>query len=91
MTSLPDSEIRKSLSKMNGWKLKNQSIQKTFTFKTYMDSIDFINQLAIYAEEANHHPDMIVGWCNIHISFTSHDHGGVTSACIGMAKNTDKC
>ena len=51
MTSLPDSEIRKSLSKMNGWKLKNQSIQKTFTFKTYMDSIDFINQLAIYADK----------------------------------------
>jgi 4a-hydroxytetrahydrobiopterin dehydratase len=56
-----------------------------------MDSIAFINRLAELAEEANHHPDMIVGWCKIEIAFTSHDQGGVTTACIEMAKKTNEC
>ena len=29
---------------------------------------------------------MIVGWCKIKISLTSHDLGGVTQKCIEMAK-----
>jgi len=51
-----------------------------------MDSIKFINEVAVKAEELNHHPDMIVGWCEIEISFMSHDKGGVTFDCIDMAK-----
>ena len=41
------------------------------------------------SEELNHHPDMIVGWCEIKISFTSHDKGGVTYTCIKMAEFVD--
>jgi 4a-hydroxytetrahydrobiopterin dehydratase len=56
-----------------------------------MESIAFINRLAEIAEEANHHPDMVVGWCRIDVAFTSHDQGGVTLACIEMAKKANKC
>jgi 4a-hydroxytetrahydrobiopterin dehydratase len=76
---------------LEGWELKENAIRKTFTFDAYMDSIAFINRLAELAEEANHHPDMIVGWCKIEIAFTSHDQGGVTTACIEMAKKTNEC
>ena len=48
--------------------------------------IKFINKVAAKAEELNHHPDMIVGWCEIEISFMSHDKGGVTFECIDMVE-----
>ena len=54
-----------------------------------MDGITFVNQLAKIAEEKNHHPDMVVGWCKIDVAFTSHDQGGVTTACIDMAKKIE--
>ena len=41
------------------------------------------------AEKTNHHPDMIVGWCKVVVTFTSHDKGGVTEQCIMMAKKSD--
>ena len=91
MSRLSVTEIQEKLSTLNEWEFKVNTIRKTFTFETYMESIGFINRLAEIAEEANHHPDMVVGWCRIDVAFTSHDQGGVTLACIEMAKKANKC
>ena len=91
MSRLSVTEIQEKLSTLNEWEFKDNTIRKTFTFETYMESIGFINRLAEIAEEANHHPDMLVGWCRIDVAFTSHDQGGVTLACIEMAKKANKC
>ncbi len=91
MSRLSVTEIQEKLSALNEWEFKDNTIRKTFTFETYMESIAFINRLAKIAEEANHHPDMVVGWCRIDVAFTSHDQGGVTLACIEMAKKANKC
>ncbi|HIA94221.1 MAG TPA: 4a-hydroxytetrahydrobiopterin dehydratase, partial [Candidatus Marinimicrobia bacterium] len=89
MSRLSGIEIQDALSGLDGWEFKDNAIRKTFTFETYMESIAFINRLAEKAEEANHHPDMVVGWCKIDVAFTSHDQGGVTLACIEMAKKAN--
>ena len=86
MSRVAENEIQDRLLELDGWNFNENTIRKTFTFETYMKSIEFINRLAEFAEETNHHPDMIVGWCRIDVAFTSHDQGGVTLACIQMAK-----
>ena len=91
MSRLSVTEIQEKLSALNEWEFKDNTIRKTFTFETYMESIGFINRLAEIAEEANHHPDMVVGWCRVDVAFTSHDQGGVTAACIEMATKANKC
>jgi 4a-hydroxytetrahydrobiopterin dehydratase len=78
------------LMSLKGWVFEDNTIYKEYTFKNYMDSIRFIQVLAKEAEKKNHHPDMIVGWCKIKVSFTSHDKGGVTEECIAMAKVAEK-
>ena len=83
------SKINKSISDLEGWIFKNNTITKEYTFEKYMDSIDFINKIAIEAEELNHHPDINLGYCRVIVSFTSHDEGGVTKKCITMAKNLE--
>ena len=89
MSCLSISDIQYAISNLYGWEFKNNAIHKIFTFESYLNSIAFINRLAEIAEEKNHHPDMVVGWCKIDVAFTSHDQGGVTTACIDMAKKTE--
>ena len=89
MSCLSISDIQYAISDLNGWEFKNNAIHKIFTFESYLNGIAFINRLAEIAEENNHHPDMVVGWCKIDVAFTSHDQGGVTTACIDMAKRTE--
>ena len=89
MSCLSNTDIQYAISDLNGWEFKNNAIHKIFTFESYLNSIAFINRLAEIAEENNHHPDMVVGWCKIDVAFTSHDQGGVTTACIDMAKKAE--
>ena len=86
MSLLNKEQIEENLQGSNNWFISEKVIKKKLKFNSYMDSIKFINKVATKAEELNHHPDMIVGWCEIEISFMSHDKGGVTSDCINMAK-----
>ena len=89
MSLINDSDMNNLLKSLDGWKYNEGSIKKTFSFDAYMDSIKFINRLAEEAEKSNHHPDMVVGWCEIDVEFTSHEKGGVTMACLDMAKKAD--
>ena len=86
MSLLNKEQIEENLQGSNNWFITEKFIKKKLKFNSYMDSIKFINEVAVKAEELNHHPDMIVGWCEIEISFMSHDKGGVTFDCIDMAK-----
>ena len=86
MSLLNKEQIKENLKVLNNWYIADKAIKKKLKFNSYMDSIKFINEVAVKAEELNHHPDMIVGWCEIEISFMSHDKGGVTFDCIDMAK-----
>ena len=89
MTAISKNEIKNFLQSSIGWAYLENSIKKDYQFESYMDSIEFINRLAKQAELNNHHPDMIVGWCKIKVSFTSHDKGGLTNQCLEMAKLAD--
>ena len=83
----PD-EINKSLSSY-GWEYKSKKITKTYSFKNYLNGIDFVNRIAELAEKNNHHPDIYISWCSINISITSHDLGGVTTNCVRLALDID--
>ena len=83
----PD-EINKSMSNY-GWKYENKKISKSYSFKTYINGIEFVQKIAELAEKNNHHPDIYIGWCNVYISITSHDLGGVTTNCVNLAKGID--
>ena len=90
MSLLNNEQINDELNNMDGWVYKDNKISKSYHFESYMDGINFVNILAKKAEELNHHPDLNVGWCEVSVSFTSHDKGGVTSDCVQMAKTVEE-
>ena len=83
---LSKKDIRSNLSNISGWVFEDNKIKRVIQFDTYMASIDLVQSIAKKAEQINHHPEIIVGYCKIQIELTSHDLGGVTTDCIEMAK-----
>ena len=83
----PD-EINKSLA-LRGWKYSDQQISKSYTFDTYLQSIESVNKIAKLAEAQNHHPEIFIGYCNVDISISSHDLGGVSTKCVNLALGID--
>ena len=71
------------------WNEKDSTITKTFEFSSYLDGIDFVNEVANLSEQENHHPDITIGYCKVTISLTTHDAGSLTEKDFKLAKLID--
>ena len=59
-------------------------------FDDFAAAMAFVNRVAGEAEEANHHPDILVhGWNKVRLSLTNHSAGGLTDADFEMAARID--
>ncbi len=78
MAVLSDDEIRDRLGAYAGWDLRNNGLHKKFELPGFMDVVKLVNDVAGPAEEADHHPDMMINYRRITFSLSTHDQGGVT-------------
>jgi len=89
MALLSDAEIDERLSG-NDWRRDGDEIVADFKFDDFAAAIAFVNRVADAAEEANHHPDILVhGWNNVRMSLSTHSEGGLTAADFDMATRID--
>lgn len=65
-------------ARLPGWKVDGTVLEKTFSFQTYLEGIDFVRRLAVAAEAMDHHPDLFVGWRKVTVKLTTHSAGAVT-------------
>ena len=89
MVKLTASEVDKRLAGLKGWTREGKFIAKTFKFKTFMDGISFVNQVAAIAERLEHHPDIHIVWTTITLQIQTHDEGGITEYDIELAKTIE--
>jgi len=54
----------------------NNQLKAVFTFSSFIEAIDFVNQVADLAETASHHPDILIHHAkNVTITLSTHDQG----------------
>lgn len=85
MAKLSESEIQQALDGLDGWENRDGALQRQFTFPTFQDAIAFVNRVATLAEQADHHPDIIINYNRVGIALSSHDAGGVTDRDTALA------
>ena len=68
-----------------GWEREGDEVVRTFEFDGYLDGIGFAAGVGGVAEDAWHHPELIVTWGEVEVRFTTHDAGGITEAALEMA------
>jgi len=72
------------------WTREGQAIVRDWKFNDFAEAMAFVNRVAEAAEEANHHPDILVhGWNKVRLVLTNHSAGGLTEADFEMAKRID--
>ena len=74
-TALNEQQITERLSKLNGWAREGGTISKTFKLEAYMAGLAFASAIGTVCEARDHHPDMMIGWRKVTVSFTTHDAG----------------
>jgi 4a-hydroxytetrahydrobiopterin dehydratase len=86
---LSDSDIAQRLDGSQ-WAREDDEIVREWKFDDFAAAMAFVNQVAEVAEEANHHPDILLhGWNKVRLSLTNHSAGGLTEADFEIAARLD--
>jgi 4a-hydroxytetrahydrobiopterin dehydratase len=89
MALLPDDEIERRLAG-GAWSRGGQAIFREWQLADFAAAIAFVNRVAALAEEANHHPDILVhGWNKVRLELSTHSAGGLTAADLALAERID--
>ena len=73
------------------WKIEGKSLAKEFEFANYVTAIDFVNKIVPLAEEADHHPDILIhSYRKVKISMYTHTEGKITNKDYSLANQIDE-
>ena len=90
MTKLALDEIQQRLKGLSGWTLEGDAIRKQYTFASFPEAIAFVDRLAPEAEAADHHPDILINYKRVTLTYSTHSEGGLTIKDFEGAATTDR-
>ncbi len=81
--ALSATEIVTQLSQLNGeqaqgWRLIEGSLEKTYVFKNFHETMGFVNAVAFIANVEDHHPDLALSYGKCTVRFNTHDVNGIS-------------
>jgi 4a-hydroxytetrahydrobiopterin dehydratase len=88
-TKLSDAQIRAGLIDLTDWQQDDDALCRHLQFEDFVAAFGFMTQVAILAQEMNHHPN----WSNVYnrvtIKLSTHDAGGISMLDFQLAKKID--
>ena len=76
---------------MSSWSQRPDVLERDFEFPDFAGAMAFVNRVADVAEEADHHPDILVhGWNKVRLTLATHTTGGITEADHALARRIDE-
>jgi 4a-hydroxytetrahydrobiopterin dehydratase len=93
---LSDAEIEDRLAGAGDWRRSGaqdggqSAIERDLKFDDFAAAMRFVDRVAELAEEANHHPDILVhGWNKVRLTLSTHSQGGLTDADFRLAQRIE--
>jgi 4a-hydroxytetrahydrobiopterin dehydratase len=65
-------------------------LANTYTFRDFVETINFVNKIAAVAEEEQHHPDLTVSYNTMGIELSTHAIGGLSENDFIVAAKIDE-
>jgi 4a-hydroxytetrahydrobiopterin dehydratase len=90
MAKLDREQIEQRVKSLNGWTLAGDAIRKQYTFKDFPEAIAFVNRLAPEAEKVDHHPDILINYKRVTLTYSTHSEGGLTDKDFAAAATADR-
>jgi 4a-hydroxytetrahydrobiopterin dehydratase len=87
---LSRAEAEQKIKTLPGWTLDGDSITTQYTFKDFPEAIAFVNRLAPEAEAADHHPDILINYKRVRLTYSTHSEGGLTDKDFAGAATADR-
>jgi 4a-hydroxytetrahydrobiopterin dehydratase len=84
---LDEDTIRTALTGLEGWTHENGALRRSHEAESFPAAIRLVDEVALLAEEADHHPDIDIRWRTVHFALSTHEAGdGITGLDLELAR-----
>ncbi len=87
MELLSDTDISAELASLPAWTREGGSIICTAELADFKAAMLYTGAVAYLAEQANHHPDILIQWNRVTLTLSTHSAGGLTQADFALARS----
>ena len=89
MQTYNESSAQEQLATLPGWTFRNDGIEKRYSFENFVQAFGFMSQVAIFAEKADHHPELSNVYNRVDIRLSTHDANGLTDKDFSLARQIE--
>jgi 4a-hydroxytetrahydrobiopterin dehydratase len=86
MGLLSEDDIGTELAGLPAWARTGDSIICQVTLADFRAAMLYTGAVAYLAEQANHHPDVLIQWNKVTLTLSTHSAGGLTGADFALAR-----
>ncbi|MEV4565591.1 4a-hydroxytetrahydrobiopterin dehydratase [Nonomuraea sp. NPDC049419] len=83
-------DIESKLATVPAWQRVGEEIRRTVTAPDFPTAIRIVDEIAVRAEELDHHPDIDIRWRTLHLALTTHSAGRLTDKDVTLAAQIDE-
>ena len=89
MIEISDELEKKLKEELLNWSLSDDGIQRWISRDVSTNIGKVVNDTWDLAEDANHHPDIMVGYKGISVKLLTHDKNAITNKDIDLARKIE--
>lgn len=90
MTTLSRADAQARLRELSDWTLEGNAIRKQFAFRDFPQAVHFVTRLVPGAEADDHHPDILINYKRVTLTYSTHSEGGLTAKDFQGAKMAER-
>ena len=87
---MESADVDTRLAGLPGWGRQGDAISRQFTFSGFADAVAFVVRLGFEAESVDHHPDLLINYKRVTLTYSTHSEGGLTSKDFDGARMADR-
>ena len=72
------------------WTENDGALERELVFGGFREAIAFVNRLAPEAEAADHHPEILINYKRVTLTYSTHSEGGLTAKDFAGAATADR-
>jgi len=90
--ALSKEQAQGMMKELDDWSLIDEAhlLAKSFRFKDFKETMEFVNKIAAIAEEEGHHPDLTVTYGAVTVELMTHAIGGLSENDFILAAKIDE-
>ena len=87
---LSAAEVAAALAGLPSWSGDENGIARSIRATSFTAAVERLLDIAVEAEEMDHHPDVDLRYRTLHLMLVSHSAGGVTELDLELARRIDE-